>query len=189
MSEDLELVLMEAEERMQKAIAHLQQEFATIRTGRAHPGLVERLKVEAYGDTLFLNQLANISILGSDTILIQPWDRSILRNIEQAIFKSDLGLTPSNDGTVIRLKLPPLTEERRRELARLVGRKAEESRVAIRNIRRDAREALHALEEEEHISEDEVRRAEKELDKLTEKYIAEVDRMKESKEEEVMSPH
>jgi ribosome recycling factor len=133
--------------------------------------------------------VANIAVQEGNVLIIQPWDKSILRNIEQAIAKSDLGLTPNNDGNLIRLVIPPLTEERRLELAKVVGRKAEEGRIAIRNIRRDAREELRRLEKEEHISEDEVRRAEKELDKLTEKYIADVDEMKERKETEIVEPH
>ena len=152
---------------MIKAIEALRHELATVRTGRASPGLVEHLRVDYYGTPTSLNQLATITAPDARLIVIQPWDRSGLGAIEKAILKSDLGLNPTNDGTVIRLAIPPLTEERRRELARHVRKRVEESRVAVRNIRRDCHEHIRRLEHDHDISQDDLHRAETELQKLT----------------------
>jgi len=182
----IEDVLADAQNRMAKAVEVLRRELSAIRTGRASPGLVENLKVEYYGTTLPLNQLASITVPEARLIVIQPWDRQALGAIEKAILKSELGLNPVNDGQVIRLVLPPLTEERRRELIKLVRRRVEEGRVAVRNVRRDCAEELRKLEGEKKASEDEYRRALDRLQKLTDRFVADVDRLGQAKEAEVM---
>lgn len=178
--------LNEADDRMKKAMEALRRELVSIRTGRATPGLVDHLQVDYYNALTPLNQLANISTPESRLILIQPWDRNALHAIEKAILKSDLGLNPSNDGQFIRLVLPQLTEERRKELVRVVHKKVEEGRVAVRNIRRDALEHLKKEEKDKHISTDDLHRAQDRLQKLTDKYMIEVDRIGETKEAELM---
>lgn len=182
----VEDILNEAEDRMRKAVEALRRELTTIRTGRASPALVDRLMVEYYGTPTPLNQLANISTPEARLLVIQPWDRNAIQPIEKAILKSELGLTPSNDGRLIRLVIPQLTEERRRELVKVVRRKVEEGRVAVRNIRRDALEDLKEAEKEKLISEDDFKRAQERLQKLTDRYISETDRVGEVKEAEVM---
>jgi len=179
-------VLLESADRMGKAVAHTQNEFAAVRTGRASPALIEKLKVEYYGTEVPLQQLAGFNVPEARLLVVQPYDKSALKAIEKAIQHSDLGINPSNDGQVIRLVFPQLTEERRRELVRLVKHKAEEGRVAIRNVRRTARHDLEALEREREISTDELDRAEKELEKLTHEYIADIDRMVQHKEQELL---
>lgn len=172
---------------MQKAVEALRHELATVRTGRASVGLVEHLRVDYYGTPTPLNQLATISVPDARLIVIQPYDRGGLGAIEKAILKSDLGLTPSNDGAVIRLSIPPLTEERRRDLVKHVRKRVEEARVAIRNIRRDVHDQMRKLEHEHEISQDELHRSENELQKLTDEKIKEVDRVGEEKEQELLS--
>lgn len=179
-------VLSEVEEKMQAAVAAARREFAAIRTGRAHTGLLDRVQVDYYGTPTPLNQLATISVPEPRLLTIQPWDKSQVQAIEKAILQADLGLTPTNDGSVIRLAIPQLTEERRKELVRVVRKEAEEKRVAIRNLRRDANEDLKLLEKEKEISEDEGRRAQEKVQALTDRYIAEVDRLLEAKEKEIM---
>ncbi|GGF97042.1 ribosome recycling factor [Paenibacillus aceti] len=174
-----------AEERMEKAIQALKRDLATLRAGRATPALLDRIQVEYYGSLTPLNQLANINTPDSRTLMIQPWDKSSLSDIERAIMKSDLGLTPANDGTNIRLSIPPLTEERRVELVKMTKKYGEESKVAIRNIRRDANDDIKKLEKTD-ISEDESRRHQDDIQKMTDKYIAEVDRVLAAKEKEIM---
>ncbi len=178
--------LLEAVDKMGKAVVHTQSEFAAIRTGRATPALVERLKVEYYGTEVPLQQLAGFSVPEARLLVIQPYDKSAIRAIERAIQHSDLGITPSNDGQVIRLVFPELTSERRKELVKVVRHKAEDGRVAIRNVRRSARHQLEALEREGEISSDELDRAEKELEKLTHDQVAEIDRMLARKEQELL---
>ena len=178
--------LLEAVDKMGKAVAHTQSEFAAIRTGRATPALVERLKVEYYGTEVALQQLAGFSVPEARLLVIQPYDKSAIKAIERAIQHSDLGITPSNDGQVIRLIFPELTSERRKELVKVVRHKAEDGRVAIRNVRRSARHQLEALEREGEISSDELDRAEKELEKLTHDQVAEIDRMLARKEQELL---
>lgn len=176
----------EAEARMKSAIQALEEDLAGIRTGRASPALVERLHVEYYGMPTPLIQLASISVPESRSLLIKPFDASSLKAIERAILASDLGLNPNNDGKSIRLNLPPLTEERRRELVKVVHHRLEEARVAVRNIRRDAIKDLREFEEEKLISEDELKRGEEELQNLTDRYIEVVNQVGDHKEMEIM---
>jgi len=178
--------LKDAEHRMQGAIRALEEDLAGIRTGRASPALVERLEVDYYGTPTPLMQLASIGVPEPRQLLIKPFDPSTLRAIERAIQSSDLGLNPNNDGKNIRLILPPLTEERRRELVKVVHQRVEEARVAIRNVRRDVKKDLKEFESEKLISEDERKRAEDKLDDLTKEYIEKAEALGERKEKEVM---
>jgi ribosome recycling factor len=177
--------LADAEERMKGAITALEQNLATIRTGRASPALVERLMVEYYGTPTPLQQLATLSAPEPRLLTIKPFDPSSLKDIERGILASDLGLTPSNDGKLIRLNIPPLTEERRKELIKVVHHRLEEARVAVRNIRRAAHDDLREFEKEKVISEDDLRRGETDLQKLTDKYIEKVDEHGKRKEAEI----
>lgn len=174
-----------AEERMEKAISSLKRDLATLRAGRASTALLDRIQVDYYGAPTPVNQLANISTPDSRTLLIQPWDRSSVADIERAIMKSDLGLTPANDGTIIRLSIPPLTEERRTELVKFTKKFGEDAKVAIRNIRRDANDDIKKMEKN-GISEDESRGHQEDIQKSTDKFIAEVDKVLLSKEKEIM---
>ncbi|WP_336772247.1 ribosome recycling factor [Paenibacillus sp. MMO-58] len=174
-----------AEERMEKAIGALKRDLATLRAGRATPALLDRVQVEYYGAPTPVAQLANINIPDSRTLFIQPWDKSSIAAIEKAIMKSDLGLTPSNDGSAIRITLPPLTEERRTELVKTTKKFGEEAKVAIRNIRRDANDDIKKLEKTT-ISEDESRRHQEDIQKATDRFIAEVDKVLVAKEKEIM---
>lgn len=178
--------LAEAERRMKAAVSVLQRDLDTIRTGRARPALVENLKVDYYDSTLPLNQLATITAPEPRLITIQPWDRQALGPIEKAIQKSDLGLNPINDGHTIRLVIPQLTEERRKELVKVVHKKVEEGRVAVRNVRRHSVEELRLLDKEKKVSEDEDRRAQEQLQKLTDRYIQEIERLGKEKEAELL---
>ncbi len=178
-------ILASAEDRMKKAVANLLTQFQTIRTGRANPGLLDRVEVEYYGTPTPLKSLANISTPDGRSLVIQPYDKGSLKDIEQAIHKSQLGLTPNNDGSVIRLNIPALTEERRKELTKSVKKYGEDARVAVRNIRRDGAEDLKKLKASQ-VSEDEIKRQEETLQKLTDKYIKEVDKSVHDKEAEVM---
>lgn len=171
---------------MQKSIEALAKEIQTIRTGRASPSLVDRIPVEYYGNPTPLNQLATITVPEARLIVIQPWDRSIIAAVEKAIQKSELGLNPGNDGQVIRVPIPPLNEERRREYVRLVKRYAEGSHVAIRNIRRDQNDRIKGLEKDKKVSADEAHRASEQLQKLADRYIARVDDLAARKEAEIM---
>jgi len=179
-------ILAEANRKMARAVEVLERDLTTIRTGRASGVLVERLPVEYYGTPLPLNQLAGIHIPEPRLIVIQPWDKNALPAIEKAIRTSDLGLNPANDGNVLRLAVPPLTEERRRELVRLVHRRVEEARVAVRNCRREAHEDLRLLRKEKEITEDDLKRGEETLQKTTDRYIAEAERLGRAKEAEVL---
>jgi ribosome recycling factor len=179
-------ILREAAERMQGALDSLEEDLSGIRTGRASPALIERLPVEYYGATTPLIQLASISVPEPRQLLVRPFDPTTLKNIERAIMVSDLGLTPNSDGKVIRLSLPQLTEERRRELVRVVNNRMEDARVSIRNIRRDLIRDLRELEKEGLISEDEQERGEKELQELTDKMNKKVEEVGERKETEIM---
>ncbi|GGH17815.1 ribosome recycling factor [Paenibacillus segetis] len=174
-----------AEERMDKAIQSLKRDLASLRAGRASVSLLDRIQVDYYGSPTPVNQLANINTPDSRTLMIQPWDKSSLADIERAIQKSDLGLTPANDGSMIRLSIPALTEERRVELVKLTKKFGEESKVAIRNIRRDANDDIKKLEKSE-ISEDESRRHQEDIQKSTDKFIAEVEKVLSAKEKEIM---
>jgi ribosome recycling factor len=173
----LEPVKKQATDKMEKAIQVLKKDLAALRAGRATPALLEKVVVEYYGSEMPVNQLANISTPDPRTLVIQPWDKSALAEIERAILKSDLGLTPSNDGNVIRINLPALTQERRAELVKVVKKTGEEAKVAIRNIRRDANDDIKKLEKNGDISEDESRRGQDEIQKLTDKFIQEADKI------------
>jgi ribosome recycling factor len=176
----------EAETRMKGAIQALEEDLSGIRTGRASPALIERLHVEYYGNPTPLVQLATINVPEPRSLLIRPFDGSTLKAIERAIQASDLGLTPNNDGKSIRLNLPPLTEERRRELVKVVHNRAEEARVAARNVRRDSITDLREFEQEKLISEDELKKGEEEIQKLTDRYIEEINAISERKEKEIL---
>ena len=175
-----------AEDRMKKTLANLKEGFAALRTGRASASLFDRIRVDCYGDKSPLNQVANISIPEARLIVIQPWDKGLIGEIEKAIRSSELSLNPSNDGKVIRIAIPPLTEERRKELAKVAKNQAEQSRVAIRNIRRDGNEELKKLLKEGKLSEDEESKTIEELQKLTDSYIGKVNQVLEEKEKEIM---
>jgi ribosome recycling factor len=179
-------VLQDLRERMSKTVEVLQDDLLSIRTGRASPALVEKLPVEYYGSLTPLIQLASIAVPEPRLLVIRPFDPSALPDIERAILRSDLGLTPMNDGKLIRLSIPRLTEERRRELVRVVARRVEEARVAIRNLRRDALKDLQEFEKEKMISEDDFFRAKDEVQALTDEYIQKIDEIGQRKEEEVM---
>lgn len=172
-------------QKMDKSISLLTQELAKIRTGRATPALLDGVKVEYYESLLPLNQVASISIPEPRLIVIQPWDKQALSTIEKAIYKADLGITPNNDGNVIRLSLPPLTSERREELVKLAQKLAEESRIAIRNIRRDANNELKKIEKDKKISNDDYFKAQEEIQKMTDEYIKKVDEVLKKKEKEI----
>jgi ribosome recycling factor len=175
-----------ADQRMGRAVDAMERDFQGIRTGRASTALVERLHVDYYGTQTPLNQLAGISVPESHQIVIQPWDRSVLGAIEKAIQKSDLGLVPNVDGTVVRLNIPPLTEERRRDLVKSVHKRMEEARVEVRNLRRDAADDLKKEERDGSVGADEAHRQLDQLQKTTDRWIGEVDRLGEAKEQEVM---
>lgn len=178
-------VLKDGEERMKRSLEAFRRELASVRAGRASPGLLDKIAVDYYGTPTPINQMATISVPEPRLLVIQPWDRNAIGNIEKAIVKSDLGIAPVSDGSVIRLTLPQLTEERRQELVRQVRRKAEEERVAIRNLRREAIDLLRELEKEGQVSEDEARRAQEQVQKLTDRFVAEVDAALAAKEKEI----
>jgi ribosome recycling factor len=182
----IETASKDATHKMEQAVAHLKDDLAGIRTGRAAPAVINRVTVEYYGTPVPLNQLAGVSVPEPRLLLIQPFDKSAISSIERAIMQSDLGITPSNDGNVIRLAFPPLTEERRKELVKQVHHRAEEARVAVRNVRRHAKEEMEKLEHGGAISQDDLIRAEKELQKLTDRFVTEVDEIQGHKEQELM---
>jgi ribosome recycling factor len=186
MSELSEVVIAEGRDKMRKAVAHLQDEFGGVRTGRASPALVEKLKVDYYGSEATLQQLAGVTVPEARVMVVSPYDKGALKAIEKAIQQSDLGINPSNDGSIIRLAFPPLTEERRRELVKVVKGRAEEARVAVRNIRRQTRHELEELEGGGDLSRDELDRIEKDLEKLTHEIVAEIDVMLHHKEQELL---
>lgn len=177
--------LEEAGQKMDKAITVLKDELAGIRTGRATPALLSRIVVDYYGTSVPIQQLASFSVPEPRTLMIQPYDRNAISSMEKAIMSSDVGITPSNDGNVIRLSFPPLTEERRKELVKLVHHRGEEGRVAVRNIRRHSKEELERLEREGAISEDDLVRSEKELQRLTDKHVTEIDEVVAHKDQEL----
>jgi len=178
--------LREAEVKMKASLQSLQDDLSRIRTGRASPALVEKLPVEYYGSLTPLQQLASIAVPEPRQLFIKPYDISALKDIEKAIMTSDLGLTPNNDGKGIRLNLPPLTEERRMDLVKVVSGRVEEARVSVRNIRRDAIKDMREFEEEKMISEDDLERGEKNVQEITDKYIEEIDELSEQKEQEIL---
>jgi ribosome recycling factor len=182
----VESALKDAAQKMRGAVSVIKEEMAGIRTGRASPAILARITFDYYGTQQPLNQFASFSVPEPRLLVIQPFDKNAIGAIEKALQSSDLGLTPSNDGNVIRLTFPPLTEERRKELVRLIHQRAEEGRVAVRNVRRHHKEELEKLEREHSISEDELKRAEKELQKLTDQHIEEIDEILAHKERELM---
>ncbi len=179
-------VLSETETKMRKAVDALKKDLAAVRTGRASPSLVEHVRVDYYGVPTPIQQMAAVSVPDPRMIVIQPWDRGSLQIIEKALLKSDLGLTPTNDGNVIRLPVPALTEERRKDLVKVVRKRVEEGRIALRNIRRDALEEFRKEEKDKEISADENKRAQDQLQKLTNAHTAEVDKLGQSKEAELL---
>jgi ribosome recycling factor len=179
-------VISDAKARMAKALDATRHEFGAVRTGRANPALLEQIRVDYYGVPTPVNQLATVSVPEPRLLAIQPWDKKMVKEVERAILKSELGLVPSSDGVVIRLPIPSLTEERRRDLVKVVRKHAEEGRVAVRNVRREAKEMIEDLEKEGEVSEDASVRAVEELQRLTDEFIASVDRALEGKEKEIL---
>ena len=182
----VEDVLEDAERRMKKAVEHVRSEFAAVRTGRASSSLLNRVSVDYYSQSTPLNQISSFAVPEPTLLVISPYDKSVIDDVEKAILQSDLGLTPINDGNVIRLPIPKLTEERRKELSRLVRSKAEEGRVSMRNIRRDAIDDLRSFEKEGEITKDDLHRGQEEVQKLTDRFIGETDEMLKVKEKELM---
>ena len=176
-----------AEQKMQKSIETLKADLAKVRTGRAHTGILDHIQVDYYGSPTQLTQVANVTLIDARTIGVQPWEKKMVSVIEKAIRESDLGLNPSTQGDLIRVPTPPLTEERRKEIVKMVKGEGEDSKVAVRNIRRDANEALKKLLKEKACSEDEERRAQDEVQKLTDRYVAEVDKLIAEKEKELLT--
>ena len=183
---DIDTILLDTEERMDKAMSALDREFAKLRTGRASTALVDGIKADYYGTPTPISQMASVAVPDSRTNTIQPWDKGGIAVVEKAILKSDLGLTPVNDGKVIRISIPPLTEERRKELVKVSRKYGEEAKVAVRNVRRDANDSLKKLEKDKAITEDEQKKAEADVQKLTDKYVGEVDKRCAAKEKEIM---
>ena len=179
-------IIKDAEVRMGKSIDALHTEFAKIRTGRAHPSLLDQIHVEYYGSNTPINQVANVTVEDARTLVVTPWEKDMVAKVEKAIMASDLGLNPATAGTVIRIPMPPLTEERRRDLVKVVKHEAEQARVAIRNIRRDANSDFKDLLKEKEISEDEERKAEESIQKLTNTYVGKIDNVLADKEAELM---
>ena len=180
-------VVKDLETRMQAAVDLLAREFSGVRTGRANTALLDTVRVDAYGAQTPISQMASLSVPDPRTLIIQPWDTSQIAAIQKAIMKSDLGLTPGNDVKVIRLTMPTLTEERRKQLAKTVGKLAEEARVAVRNIRRDANDRLKALAKEKNISQDDERRGHEQIQKSTDRFVARVDELTKKKEQEILA--
>lgn len=182
----VKVIIANNEERLEKSIAALKREFGSLRAGRATPSLLDKVMVDYYGTPTPVNQVAKVSVPEPRMILITPWEKSLMHDIEKAIMKSDLGLSPNSDGTAIRLSIPQLTQERRQELVKTVGKKAEEAKVAIRNIRRDGNDAIKKLEKIKEITEDESKKGQESVQKLVDKYIKTVDTLREAKEKEIM---
>ncbi len=179
-------ILKKQEERMQKSLDSLKKEFASLRAGRATPALLDKVMVDYYGTPTPVNQVAKVTIPEPRMIVIQPWEKTVLHDIEKAIMKSDLGLNPNSDGTAIRLAIPQLTQERRQEIVKTVNKKAEEAKVALRNIRRDGNDAVKKLEKSKEVPEDEAKKGQESMQKLVDKYIKLVDAARAAKEKEVM---
>jgi ribosome recycling factor len=179
-------ILSDAEERMQKAIGYLIKDLAVLRAGRANPAMVEKITVDYYGEPTPLNQLSNITVPEARLLVIQPWDKTVIPSIEKAILKSDLGVNPNNDGNVIRIAIPQLTEETRKDLVKVVKKKVEEAKVAVRNIRREGNDMLKSSEKEKLISEDENKKGLEAIQKATDKYIKDIDEILKAKEKDIM---
>ena len=186
LADDMNEIISNAEERMKKSLASLKDGFATLRTGRASAAIFDKIRVDAYGDKSPLSQIANISVPEARLIVITPWDKGLIGEIEKAIRSSELSLNPSNDGKVIRISIPPLTEERRKEIAKVAKNNAEQGRVAVRNIRRDGNDELKKLQKDGKLSEDEESKLSDELQKLTDSYIGKLNQILEEKEKEIM---
>lgn len=186
MEMDKDSLQLDAEERMEKALVALDRDFTKLRTGRASLSLVENIKVDYYGSPTPVQQLASVAVPDSRTVTIQPWDKAAFGLVEKAILKSDLGLTPMNDGKLIRISIPPLTEDRRKELSKISKKYTEDAKVAIRNIRRDVNDALKKLEKDKSISEDELKKAIDDVQKLTDAFVAKADVKAAAKEKEIM---
>lgn len=180
------MVLSDTRDKMHKAVTHAAAEFASVRTGRATPSLVEKLRIDYYGSSVPLQQIAGINVPEARLLVISPYDKQTLKAIEKAIQESDLGINPSNDGQVIRLQVPQLTSERRKDLVKVTKHKAEEGRVAVRNVRRQSRHELEAFEKDGDITQDELDRAEKDLEKITADHVSEIDKMLAHKEQELL---
>ncbi|MDD5044141.1 MAG: ribosome recycling factor [Candidatus Omnitrophica bacterium] len=183
---DAKTIIRETEEKMNKALDAVTREFSEVRTGRAHPGLVEGMHIDYYGAPTLLKQLASISVPDPHLIVIQPWDPTAIAEIEKAIMKSNLGVQPSNDGKLVRLSIPQLSKERREELAKLIKKMAEDGRISLRTIRRDANEAAKKMEDDKIISEDERFRVQDEIQKITDRHIAKIEETLKTKEKEVV---
>ena len=183
---DIDTILLDTEDRMEKAMAALERDFQKLRTGRATTALVDGIKADYYGTPTPISQMASVAVPDSRTITIQPWDKGGISVVEKAILKSDLGLTPVNDGRIIRINIPPLTEELRKELVKVARKYTEDAKVAVRNVRRDANDSLKKLEKEKTITEDEQKKAEAEVQKLTDKFVADADKRSQAKEKEIM---
>ena len=182
----IKVIVSSNEERINKSIEAMKREFASLRAGRATPSLLDKVMVDYYGTPTPVNQVAKVTVPEARMIVIQPWEKSVLHDIEKAIMKSDLGLSPNSDGTAIRLAIPQLTQERRQELVKTLNKKAEEAKVAIRNIRRDANDAIKKLEKAKEITEDESKKAQESFQKTVDKYIKSVDELRGIKEKEIM---
>jgi ribosome recycling factor len=182
----LELVYEESREKMEKSISHLQQDLLRIRTGRASQSLLDGIKVDYYGNPTPINQMATVSVPESRLITIAPWDTSVIGTVEKAILKSDLGLTPNNDGKIIRISIPALTEQRRKELVKVINKMCEEQKVAVRNIRREANETLKKLKKDGDITEDEMFKGQDEVQKITNEHIEQIDKICAAKEKEIL---
>ena len=183
---DIDSILLDAEDRMEKALAAQERDFSKLRTGRASTALVDGIKGDYYGTPTPISQMASVAVPDSRTVTIQPWDKGGISVIEKAILKSDLGLTPINDGKVIRIMIPPLTEDRRKDLVKVARKYTEDAKVAVRNVRRDANDSLKKLEKDKAISEDEQKKASEDVQKLTDKFVADADKKCADKEKEIM---
>lgn len=178
--------LQKARQRMEGAIDAMRREFSAVRTGKASPALLDNVKVEAYGSAMPLNQVGTVTAPEARMLVVQPWDKSLIKAIEKGLRESDLGINPSNDGVVVRIPIPPLTEERRREYVKMVHKLTEEARVAVRNVRRDANDEVKHRQKDEGLSEDDIRREQGEVQKLTDQYIAKIEELMKHKEAEIM---
>lgn len=179
--------ISKAESRMEKRLSHLADDYAAIRAGRANPAVLDKIVVDYYGAPTPINQLAAVSITEARTLMIQPWDGSVLRSIEKAIQTSDLGINPQNDGKALRIVFPPLTEDRRKEIVKDVSKMAEETKVSVRNVRRDAVDKVKAKKKDGELTEDDLKKAEKKIQDLTDKFVKEIDKMADKKQKEVMA--
>lgn len=179
--------ISKAEARMERRLSHLADEYAAIRAGRANPAVLDKVVVDYYGAPTPINQLAAVSVTEARTLMLQPWDASVLRAIEKAIQTSDIGINPQNDGKALRLVFPPLTEDRRKEIVKEVSKMAEETKVSVRNVRRDAVDKVKAKKKDGELTEDDLKKAEKKIQDLTDKFVKEIDKMAEKKQKEVMA--